>query len=385
MASAGSQVPWYDVPGYMFVNWASNLAKPQPAPQPAPQQQAPPSSQHGNASVDFNQMAAAGFKPAPVQKAPVSGGGGQVAGATTSQPVQGQSAPQGPSEIDRINQAFEEEQGYLNGLETTAQQRADSSRGLIKNEYDTIVPQIDAEQQTRNTELVNREDTARKDYYRGIGQVKQAANDSRNKYESYLAYSGGGFNTSAKDAISELLGRRFVQSIGDANLSRDGVISAINTERDKVANFYSSKKSELKNNYLRGVQDIENQLQEGLNQVRAAKVQSAQAKAQAQMDAWNRYSTQRAQLNMAMYQFDKQLELFREQKGQAIAQATSYVNGQTPNYDSNAGLANYFTAPAPNQPAGSTPTYTSTQAPITKKKTTDEVYSDMAGNPTFAY
>jgi len=306
-------------------------------------------------------------------------GGGQVLG--TSQ-TQGQAAP---SAIDQINSAFEQEQGYLGGLESSAQQRADSSRSLMTNEYSQLVPQIDAEQASRNTELTNREDTARKDYYQGLGQVKQAANDSRNKYESYLAYSGGGFNTSAKDAISELLGRRFVQSIGEANLSRTNVINAINVEKDKVTNFYTSKKSELRNNYLRGVQDIENQLSDAVSQVRAAKVQSAQAKAQATMDSWNRYSTQRAQLNMALYQFDKQLELFREQKGQAFTAATSYINSQTPNYDTNAGLANYFTTPAPNQSANSVPTYNS-QAQVSAKRKTDEeqLYADISSNPTFA-
>jgi hypothetical protein len=249
--------------------------------------------------------------------------------------------------MDMINQMFNEEQGYLGGLESTARSQAASSQGLIKSEGAELESQTGEERALREQELSGRKTEAGLDAQSAMTRVKQMLSDIVNRNNAYLSAIPG-WSSSTAPALAEKFGRTAMSQAGGVQTELQKTVNSINLEAERVGQFYDNKLKEVQMGVQRALQGIEQQLQTQLGNIQGMKAESAKAKAQATMQAWQNYANNRAQLNMQAFNFQQTLAQWAMEKGQSLQQAQQFALQNTPQLNPSA-----FGVRPPDQPIAS--------------------------------
>jgi hypothetical protein len=230
-------------------------------------------------------------------------------------------------------------------LKAQPRSNAGAAQGQIQAEAPQITQQLQNDQNSREADLNQRSYQNDLDYQSGIGKTKQVLSDLQRRNSAQLALTGG-YGSSSGEALAEAYGKQAQGSMGALENSRYGAQQSVQTAMQQVKNFYDNKKSEVQLNLQRGLSDIQSQLQDQLNKIQGAKADSARSKASATMQAWQDYTNRRAQLNLAVYQFNQNLDAWANQKSSTLTSSQAYQVAQTPMVNQNAG---YFD---PTQSAG---------------------------------
>lgn len=255
--------------------------------------------------------------PAP---SPAPSGGGDSGGGQT-----------GPSEMDMINQAYEQEQQMLGGLESSARSMASTAQGNLRNEAGVLKGQTQQELGLRQKELGQRTEQVGVDTQESRTRIKQMLNDLQQRNAAFLASRGGGaFESSLGQAVGERFGRTAASEVGGLENQRVSAINEISLEAERVNQFYDNKLQEIDLNLQQNLANIEGELQTQLGNIAQARTASARAKAEATTQAWQNYANQRAQLNLQSFNLQQSLAQWAMQKGQTLAQAQQFALNNTP-------------------------------------------------------
>jgi len=243
----------------------------------------------------------------------------------------GDSGGGGPSMMDIINEAFNQEQGYLNTLETTSKQNAEGAYKQADIEKQAALEDVQGQREIRNEELGNRETETRLDARQGMIRIKQMLNDLSNRNAAYLASRGGaGFGSSLGQALGEKMGRYSAQQVGGLETEKIKSLNAIKTEIGKVGQFFDNQVAQLGVAYRKMKENIRQELSSKLAQIQGMKAESAKAKAAATMQAWQGYVNSRSQLNIQAANFSQNLMQWALEKGKSLEQAQKYAMANTP-------------------------------------------------------
>jgi len=271
--------------------------------------------------------------------APSSGGGGAPSGGGGGDGGQ----PSGPSVQDLINQAYEAQMGALNTLEQQLPQQAEEGKQFWTQEYNTLAPQYQQEQQTRLGELQTREGQAQQQQQLETAKVKQLLSELQNRQAAQLAYTGG-YGSSANPAMAEAFGKQAFSSMGTLAYQGQNVLDNINAERERVKNFYSTALANLQSQVDTAKQQIQQDLNEKLNNITQAKGEAGRAKAQATLEAWQNYTNQLSQLNLEKLNWQQNLTAWALEKGKSLDAAKNFALQATGGFNPEAYTFN------PNQP-----------------------------------
>ena len=261
-----------------------------------------------------------GFQQGTANPNPAPSGGGDGGGGQT-----------GPSEMDMINQAYEQEQQMLGGLESSARSMASTAQGNLRNEAGVLKGQTKQELGLRQKELGQRTEQVGVDTQESRTRIKQMLNDLQQRNAAFLASRGGGaFESSLGQAVGERFGRTAASQVGGLENQRVQAINEISLEAERVNQFYDKKLSEIDLNLQQNLANIEGELQAQLGNIAQARTASARAKAEATTQAWQNYANQRAQLNLQSFNLQQSLAQWAMQKGQTLAQAQQFALNNTP-------------------------------------------------------
>ncbi len=282
--------------------------------------------------------------------------GGDVGRLQTARGFGGGGGGNAPSVMDMINEAYGQEQDYLNQVQSSLPGQAQTA----KSSYDTLLnqqkPQYEAEQSARLGELQTRSDQAARTNQQETARVKQLLGELQNRQASQLAYTGG-YGSSSNPAMAEAFGKQAFSSLSTLAGQNQNVTDSINSERERVKNFYSKSIGDLTTQVATAKNQIDVDLQDKLNQIAGAKAESAKAKAQATMSAWQDYANRVAQLNLEKTQWQQNLEAWALEKGQTLDQAHQFALNATGSFNPTAYTFAPNQSPSLNMSAGNSMAY----------------------------
>lgn len=229
----------------------------------------------------------------------------------------------GGSQIDAINQQFNDFNNYLNTQETQANQNFTDTKAL----YDT---QKTNAQNQYNTEKTQQTQDIKSNEALNLKKVRQLLSDLGQGNAARIAIGGGG-------SISEVLGERFNR---EAQSRVGNVMDQSQKAITRVNDFYNNAITKLQESYDANILQARQALQDNLSQISNARMQSAQAKQQSTMDAWRSYYDNVNQAKIQAATFKSQYDLWKTQQDNQLA-ATNGFNLQNADW-LNSGVQNSF-------------------------------------------
>lgn len=291
-----------------------------------------------------------------VQKLPNTySSGGQVLGANTGgggTPTQGapansfnldqnipspdQGSPDGgPSELDMINDEFNNFQSFLGNQETQANQNFTNTQNAITGERDLAVTDAEKQRGFREQEIDAKSAQGRESERLNLRKVRQLLQDLEQRNAARLAISGGG---STSDALAERFGRTAQEQTGSVLSEGQRYQNDLAIEGEKVDQFYDNSISKIKLNAQTQIDQARQNLQANLSEIDNQRRASAAEKARARYQTWRDYYSNVNQAKLQAASFQMQYDLWKQQKDGELAGAASYQVGNVTPFNTSAGL-----------------------------------------------
>lgn len=214
----------------------------------------------------------------------------------------------GPSEMDVINNEFNQFNSYLDQQEGQAQSNFTETQGLYDVQKANAEKQYGQEKTTQMGEIKSTEAL-------DLKKVRQILQDLQQGNAARTAISGGG-------SISEVLGERFGR---EAQSRLGGVMDVSQKAIQRVGDFYNNAITKLGETYNANILQARQSLNDNLSNIRLARNQSATAKQQGQLTAWRDYYSQINNAKTQAATFKAQYDLWKQQQDAQLA-ATSGFN-----------------------------------------------------------
>lgn len=277
----------------------------------------PAQAASGNlASNPYNQQQqVAGYQPPQTQKVGgaypkgpssstnVNSGGGDSFSFDTNLPSPDQPfSGGGGSEIDMINDQFNQFNSYLDTQSNQAQSNFNETVGMMDTQKAN-------QEKLYSTEKATQTEGVKKSEALNLAQVRQLLADLQQKDAARTAIAGGG---STSEALAERFGREAQSRLGNV---QDQTRQAI----ERVNQFYDRKTVELNDSYTANVFQAKQTLQDNLSYISQQRVGSAQAKQNATMNAWRSYYDQVNQAKVQAATFKAQMDMWKQQQDSANA------------------------------------------------------------------
>lgn len=210
------------------------------------------------------------------------------------------------------------------------------------------------------------------------GAVQQARDLYRETQQQNIAQlsASGLSSSSVAEALAEKLGVETARRIAGVTNSSNEVLQNLAQERTRVDTYFKNKTTEVETNLQNQLAGVQQALMTGINQINQAKQLAAADKANRRQELLSRAQSAVAQLQTQAQQFAQSLQVWNQQKQDALAQANSFAaitpdrsafDNSTQNVSSILG-PNFQTQLSVN--AKGQPTYLYKSAP--KKKDDDE-------------
>lgn len=237
----------------------------------------------------------------------LGGSQGQILGASSPDSSSGIISPTqnmggSGSEIDAINQQFNQFGQYLDSQASNANQNFTETKGL----YDTS--KANAEKQYQGEKQAQAESYSKQGSL-NLGKVRQLLSDLNQRQAAQIGITGGG-------SVSEALGERFGRS---AQQNLGSVMDQTQTAIQRTNDFYNTALTKLQESYDTNVSQARQTLNDNLGQISLARTQSAAAKQNATMDAWRSYYSNVNQAKIQAAQFKANYDLWKSQQDNQLA------------------------------------------------------------------
>lgn len=272
-------------------------------------------------------------QPPPINYPPGGGGGTGGGGSPTTQNSGFNYNPQitspsdplggGGSQLDAINQQFNDFNNYLDTQSSTANQNFTDTKSL----YDT---QKANTQQQFSTDQQNQVEQAKKTEGLNLAKVRQLLSDLTQSNAARTAITGGG---SVGEALASKFGQQAQSSLGTVMGTTQQTIQRAN-------DFYNSSITKLNDTYNANILQAKQALQDNLSQIQAAKTQSAAAKQSSTIDAWRSYYDNVNQSKIQSATFKAQYDMWLQQQQSALGAAAGF--NQSNNQQYNTDLASAY-------------------------------------------
>lgn len=243
------------------------------------------------------------YPKGPSNSTSVNSGGGDSFSFDTNLPSPDQPfSGGGGSEIDMINDQFNQFNGYL-----------DQQSGQAQSNFNETVGMMDTQKANQeklySTEKATQTEGVKKSEALNLAQVRQLLSDLQQKDAARTAIAGGG---STSEALAERFGREAQSRLGNV---QDQTRQAI----ERVNQFYDRKTVELNDAYTANVFQAKQTLQDNLSYISQQRVGSTQAKQNATMNAWRSYYDQVNQAKVQAATFKAQMDMWKQQQDSANA------------------------------------------------------------------
>lgn len=244
------------------------------------------------------------YPKGPSSSTNVNSGGGDSFSFDTNLPSPDQpfSGGGGGSEIDMINDQFNQFNSYLDTQSNQAQSNFNETVGMMDTQKAN-------QEKLYSTEKATQTEGVKKSEALNLAQVRQLLSDLQQKDAARTAIAGGG---STSEALAERFGREAQSRLGNV---QDQTRQAI----ERVNQFYDRKLVELNDSYTANVFQAKQTLQDNLSYIQQQRVGSAQAKQNATMNAWRSYYDQVNQAKVQAATFKAQMDMWKQQQDSANA------------------------------------------------------------------
>lgn len=196
-----------------------------------------------------------------------------------------------------INKNYKEEEGYLSGLEGTINQRYGTARQNLLG----YQPQLEKERTTQLEAVQNEENARVQENRSALQQVRQLLADQQRRAQAYLSATGN-HSSSIPQVQGEMFSRYANQNLANVQQQRAEQMATIANKRQQVYDFFSRKAQELQDSLAQ----LEEQHMAQLDAISNARTNSKKAKNQANLEAWQNYTNQRAAIEEQLMNVNNQ-------------------------------------------------------------------------------
>ncbi len=271
---------------------------------------------------------------APTSNPSNSGGGGSNGGAQPSNTPAGNQTQQ-----NNVNQQVQDLGSIIENDYNTAMSALNNQESTLRGQAATAGQQVSASYAPAQTELTNaqnqnlntlsgNEQTAQTQEASGMQQARDLFRQTQQQNIAQLSALGLS-SSSVMEALAEKLGVATAQRIGSLAQSTTDVINNIGKEKARIQEYYGSKLSDLKAQEAAAQSNIQQSLLEGINQINSARNQAANDKANQRIQLISNAQTALANLQAQAQNFQQQLDIWNQQKTDALNSAAKFVANPT--------------------------------------------------------
>jgi len=276
--------------------------------------------------------------------------GGAGMGTTQNQPTppptdqQGGLNPvadSGPSQMDLINQEFNNFQSFLGEQEGLARGRFADTESTIGREKEGALTDIGGQRDIRQQELEAKALSGREGERLNLSRVRQMLQELEQRDAARMAITGGG---SMADATADRFGRTAQQSSAGVMQEGQRFANEVQMEQAKADQFYESKMSEVKRSAEQGIAQARRELDARLSDIDRSREAGAREKQKARYDSWQRYYSSVNEARLQAANFQAQYDMWKRQLDAQLAASQGYQPGNIAGQDFSQSLNSVYQA-----------------------------------------
>lgn len=220
---------------------------------------------------------------------------------------------------EQLDAAYRPAYSNLDAVEAQYKQEYPTAQQFIEQSYGEITPQLESEQKTRLAGIQAQRESGMTEKKSQIAKAQQLYNELR---QSGLTRFGGASSTG--EAYGELLGRTTAQQMGQTEQQFGQYFRQLDQEETNINDFYAKQKTNLEKDKQLKLQQLKNDFDAQIRQINTQRTTLDSEKAARRLAALQEYSAQARQMQYENATFQRNLDLWRQSKDEAIATARQF-------------------------------------------------------------
>lgn len=285
--------------------------------------------------------------------------GGNAYGPAPTDPI----AQNVPSEMDMINQQFEQELAQLGLQESQIGNQFNQSTGFLNEQNQNAMSQLTAEEANRRGGVEQNYQQASQGVAQQSAQQEQQLRQLVGELQQRNSARFGGSSSSLADASNDMVSSKALQGLSTVQNNRANAQQSIEGQKNQqisaLSDFFTKSRNNLATTYQQSLQEITADRDQRLAAIQQSKGQAASSKSSASFQAWQNYLANKRQVDADAARSAQALQEFAAKKAAQLQNKASTTQFYTPQFDpingSFMGAFNKNTGtfqPGGNQPQG---------------------------------